>query len=96
MSAWKTYDIASRFPASDPGCYAIYLDGELVYVGSSSNVRKRLMDGHALDARGYGSSVSTPWGYFSRVIVKVRPSRKYGDWAMVRAHPPALVVGHST
>jgi hypothetical protein len=67
MSAWKSVELfASRgeyvMPGSLPkvaACYAIYVDGRLVYIGQA------------------------PWGSGSRIVVKYRQSRKYGDWAMV-------------
>ncbi len=30
----------------------------------------------------YGTGHFTPWGQFNRVVVKVKTSYRYGDWAM--------------
>ena len=69
-----------KAPAA-PGCYAIYLDGTLVYIGQSTNVAKRILS-YRLNY-SWGGSVVTPWGYCEDLFIKYRPSLRYGDWAMV-------------
>lgn len=65
-----------------PGVYAIYVDGELVYIGQSVNIRNRLKM-HNI-RYSYGNSIIVPWGdgRCKTCHVKVSYSKKYGDWAM--------------
>jgi excinuclease UvrABC nuclease subunit len=67
------------------GVYAIYVNGELVYVGSSKNLRQRLAQHNV--RYGYSPSVITPWGQFHHADAsyhcKVKVSRRYGEWAML-------------
>jgi len=82
-SRWRRiFPIPSRVPHS-PGCYAVYIDGELVYIGQSVNLHLRLRKG-GICRRKYTSTHFTPWGEVSvgRFVLKVAYSRKYGDWAM--------------
>jgi hypothetical protein len=62
------------------GCYAVYADGELVYIGQSSRLRHRLAD-HKIRF-SYGSDIITPWGYFASVRIKVKMPKRFGEWAM--------------
>lgn len=62
-----------------PGVYVIYCDGVLSYVGSTNNLQARLFK-HLC----YGhTKCVTQWGLFDDVFIKIRLSRKYGDWAMI-------------
>ena len=81
MSYWIKCDPLNRFKLRpDPACYVIYMDGVLVYVGQTSNLRTRLSN-H--DFRwSYGNSIITPWGHCQKLKMKVNYGRKYGDWAM--------------
>lgn len=80
---WIAYDF-DRTPLIQferrPGCYVVYLDGIIRYVGQSTNVQKRILS-HRIRV-GYSSCYLTPWGEADTVIVKVRYSERYGDWAM--------------
>jgi len=95
---WITCDpsLAFTIPAL-PACYVVYLDGEIKYIGQSTNVRKRLQNYNI--RCGYGGGYITPWGYFDNVRVKIKISTKYGDWAMRelrlinRLQPPLNCVG---
>ena len=58
----------------------IYLDGKLSYVGQTNNLRNRVNQYQFM--WGYGSSLFTPWGQFSSIVMKVRFGEKLGDWAM--------------
>ena len=65
------------------GVYAIYIGGELVYVGQSVDVQNRF-HGHNLRF-GYSPCILTPWGEYpinTPITVKVKLSRRRGDWAM--------------
>ena len=63
------------------GCYVIYLDGKIGYIGCSLNLRERIRV-HRI-RWSYGSDIITPWGHFSRLHVKYKVTQKYGDWAML-------------
>lgn len=66
-----------------PGVYAIYLGGEVVYIGQSANLRNRLQ-GHCIRA-GYAKNIRTPWGDFPAtvsVLGKAKITKRFGDWAM--------------
>lgn len=67
---------------NDPGVYVIFGDGAVVYVGSSTHVAGRLKE-HGL--RRCHSGVTTPWGTFECVLVKVAYTRRFGDWLMREA-----------
>lgn len=66
---------------STAGVYAIYIDGELVYVGSSSNINHRFSN-HGINFCRYSSGIQTPWGHVRDLRIKYRKSDVYGDWAM--------------
>jgi len=54
----------------EPCCYAIVVEGEIVYIGKSNNLRRRITSGHAIRYTHVGleapkiSAISTPWGIF--------------------------------
>lgn len=79
MSKWTTTDELDL--PSSPGVYAIYFDGELVYVGSSFDVRKRVLT-HGINWSKYSHGIDTPWGQRKALTIKYRRSDVYGDWAM--------------
>lgn len=63
--------------------YAIYFDQVLVYIGSSVNVKSRIRRHNF--RFGYGQNIHTPWGELPATIevgIKIKPSRRLGDWAM--------------
>lgn len=81
-SRWVVYDIDAGlvfFPRL-PACYAIYLGGELAYIGQASDLAKRI-SAHGIRT-GYGSTLITKWGCFRSVVVKARFGTLMGDWAM--------------
>ena len=80
MSNWEPFDPATTND-STPACYAIYIRGELVYVGQTINLAGR-MKTHGFSRRGAGPT-TTPWGRFFSVSAKRRRVMRYGDWAMV-------------
>jgi len=59
-----------------PGCYAIYRGRTLVYIGSTQNLNARL-ENHWRDSKRWGVTPNTP------LTIKVRVSRKAGDWLMI-------------
>lgn len=84
-SRWISYDVmSSALMPNGPGCYAIYIDGALMYVGQSLRVRHRLFHGHGINYT-FGSHIRTPWGMFRSVTFKVKHGRMYGDWLMTEA-----------
>lgn len=81
-SRWVRYDFEDNvrpFFASKPGCYAIFIDGKLAYIGQTSNVAKR-MSAHGL-RNSYGGGHVTCWGACRALVVKVRYATSLGDWA---------------
>lgn len=83
MKNWTAFDFESNcdFP-NQPGVYAIFLDGLISYIGSSVDVAARL-GGYKLNWARYSNSTETPWGKgFRKCVIKVRRSRRFGDWAM--------------
>jgi len=81
MSYWIKCDPLKRYKLpSAPACYVIYMDGRLVYIGQTSNIKTRLSN-H--DFRyDYGNAIITPWGQCQKLKMKVNYGRRYGDWAM--------------
>jgi len=79
----KGIDLCMHLIPQEPGCYAIYCDGEIVYIGETENLRARLSNGHELRGREYSAWVVTPWGSFKSVDVKFRLCRRFGQWAMI-------------
>ena len=65
-------------------CYAVYLDGRLCYFGSTENLYVRLRE-HLPLPIGFPGRVRTPWGEGQDLIVKYRPSRRFGDWLMIES-----------
>ena len=95
---WTRYDVSSLLDVLPlPGVYAIYGDGRLIYIGSSTAVGSRLTAHLKATDR-----LCTPWGKFSVVIVKVRYERKHYDWLMLerrlieRLNPPGNKAGKGT
>lgn len=83
MSNWTTIDFVSDlYFQNAPGVYAIYIDGVLVYIGSTNNIKSRMCQ-HQICLARYSNSVVTPWGYFTDVKIKIRRSQCFGDWAMI-------------
>jgi hypothetical protein len=80
---WLSYPLfGCRLPRI-AGVYAVYVDGALVYVGSSCDVANRFSE-HRI-RYGYANEIITPWGEYpitSQFAVKVKRSRVLGDWAM--------------
>jgi hypothetical protein len=83
-NGWRELDISGGvFDAPRVGgCYAIYVNNVLSYIGQASDLRIRLVK-HLSENR-YSDSYRTPWGTFAfrEVRVKVKLSKHYGDWAM--------------
>lgn len=87
LENWVTYDLFPRHGLVQlphcAGVYAIYFDDELIYVGSSTDISNRFCL-HKF-RYGYARNIHTPWGEVCdevKVTVKVKRSRRLGDWAM--------------
>jgi hypothetical protein len=85
MSKWQSFGLYPKklnFP--NRACvYAVYFDGDLVYIGQSSSFSNRF-SGHAF-RYGYGKNIHTPWADVSdttKIDIKVKFSERLGDWAM--------------
>lgn len=59
-------------------CYVFIVDNRCVYVGSTVNMNVR-MRAHRNPAR---DRTPIPWKH-QDILVKYRPSKKYGDWLML-------------
>lgn len=70
--------LAGNIPAV-PGCYCLYVNGRVVYVGQTDNLYRRIP--HHLRIRGYSNWITTPWGQFPDVLVKCKrvdkPASRY-------------------
>lgn len=62
-----------------PGCYVIYLDRQIIYIGQSENLWNRI---RKYEIRLVGDRYVTPWGIGDRVEMKYKLSSRYGDWLM--------------
>ena len=81
-SKWIWYDLDNDDTMKqEGGCYAMYMDGVLVYVGQSGNVKKRFI-GHKINCSRYSNWVDTPWGKCRQFHWKIKYYAKYGKWAM--------------
>lgn len=80
---WIVFDagMCSLLAPAEPGCYVVYIDGKIAYIGQSINVRKRFSM-HGFNFAHYSNDYDTPWGQFDSVVIKVRFGDRYGDWAM--------------
>ena len=82
---WMQYKILpdrDQLPRS-AGVYAIYFNGRLVYVGQSCDIANRFSE-HRF-RYSYANTISTPWTELPSdavITVKVKASRRLGDWAM--------------
>lgn len=77
---WRVVSAAAQVPDT-AGCYAVYHDGELVYVGSSSYLPTRVAQYFAKRQyrRVHGGARRRDG---VAVTVKVAPSVRVGDWLM--------------
>jgi excinuclease UvrABC nuclease subunit len=84
-SRWKIADWRTEawceIPA-EAGVYVIYVNGHLLYIGSSCNLKKRLNTRRINFATGGPYEIKTPWGWADSVKVKYSKSKKFGDWLM--------------
>lgn len=68
-----------------PACYVIFVGKQVVYIGQTKRLRHRL-GAHRLVVGYSCNEWITPWGNVSEpVTVKVKYSRRYGDWLMREA-----------
>lgn len=84
VSRWKIIPTNAIFTdvPSCPGVYAIYKGNELVYVGQTSNLRKRLTT-HRCSARGGNTRRLTAIDCLGTTALwfKVRPcDHRFGEW----------------
>jgi hypothetical protein len=86
-SRWEALDwdhvVGHDFP-QDAGVYAFICNGRVVYVGSSVCLARRIKS-HGLRYCVFSPVIITPWGRFDSVVVKLKVSRRYGDWLMDEA-----------
>jgi excinuclease UvrABC nuclease subunit len=81
---WKEYDPMSCHLLPDIPCvYCLKLNGLVVYVGSTIRLRSRFYE-HKIQ-HGYAKNIVLPWlsvGNDTEITLKVKSSKKYGDWVM--------------
>lgn len=75
-------DFSSVKIPNSAGCYVVYAHGKPIYVGQTTNLRKRIKSYEFNYAR-YSNGIHTPWGLCDDLFLKIRPSIRYGDWAMI-------------
>lgn len=85
--AWKKvlWNSHQKFP--DISCvYAFYVNDELVYIGSTVNLRVRMS---AYRFKDVGEKTMTPWRKSipprAKIEVKYKGSKIYGYWLMLEA-----------
>jgi hypothetical protein len=79
---WYSCDSAMGMPPL-PGVYVVIVDGRVLYVGQSENIRTRVGSDHSI--RCLDGILKTPWGDFpvrDKFQIKFKISRCLGDWAM--------------
>lgn len=80
---WERYDLMKDRIPPVSCVYAVYFDADLVYVGSSVDVRNRFSE-HKI-RYGYAKNIITPWcdvPSWTRITLKIKRSIRRGDWAM--------------
>lgn len=90
VGRWKTYEIFPKKPQALPkfaGVYVVFLNDQLSYIGSSIDVAKRFNNYgfRSRDGVARYSQPRFPWAPVSettRISVKVKRSKRFGDWAM--------------
>jgi excinuclease UvrABC nuclease subunit len=82
MSRWIISPEADHYDLpKEPAVYTIFCEGQLFYVGSSRNLKKRIQI-HGVNCARYSLKVETPWGIFKEVTIKYRKETRYGEAAM--------------
>ena len=80
---WRVVTRKDAVP-KEPGCYAVYHDGRLVYIGSSSHLPRRVAQYFATRRRRavVNSGARSKHNADISVVVKIAPCRKRGEWLM--------------
>jgi len=92
-------DYALDWLSGFPGNYIVFLPDNQMYIGESSNVRKRLK-GHVRMAR-YSNTWNTTWGSFGILEVAVRKEQfpfermAVEAWLIARLKPNLNKIGRS-
>jgi excinuclease UvrABC nuclease subunit len=82
---WKKFRLIDDFDKLPllPGVYCIYINNEIVYIGSSVNIKKRIGE-YKFESHCKKYNI-TPWQFIDKtlpIFVKISLSKKLGDWAM--------------
>jgi len=83
--AWQSINLMeqrNKLPNA-PATYVIYFDGDMVYIGSSKDIRNRF-SGHAF-RYNYGKEIITPWQEIPNTVaitLKYKTTKKIGEWSM--------------
>ena len=82
---WISYDFDNgcfRDVLYKAGVYVVYGNDEIIYIGSSNSIRKRITS-YSFNYCKYSCPVKTPWGNYLKLKLKARYTKKYGEWAMI-------------
>lgn len=91
---WQTFDPSDfRSVEAKAGCYAIYVEARLVYVGQSENVRRRIKGYRCENWAGrddhFDGYTDSPWGNarwrYGGLTAKVRYAARFGEQLMTEA-----------
>ena len=83
MSRWISvdpFDLPNPLPVT-PAVYAIYANGELVYIGETCNMRSRV-HGHGFHLARYSEACRWRGQWFREITFKIRYSKRFGEEAM--------------
>jgi excinuclease UvrABC nuclease subunit len=83
--AWQSINLMeerNKLPNS-PATYVIYFNNDMVYIGSSKDIRNRF-SGHGF-RYGYARNIITPWHEIHdsvAITLKYKITKKMGEWSM--------------
>lgn len=98
--AWQVSNEHLHCFPDEAGCYVIYFDGAIGYIGQSVCLSTRISQYRIHRNIFGGKEWVTPWGSFDSVVIKFKLGRRYGDWLMREARlirrlkPPMNTHGH--
>jgi hypothetical protein len=78
-SRWRTITATDQDYPPFAGVYVFLIDNKPAYIGSSKNLRFRLRE-YQVRLSFLGDSIITPWGTHTNVSLKVKFSRRKGEW----------------
>lgn len=81
MTRWRVTCHGGGSPAIPrcAGVYVVFIDGQVKYVGSSWNLCERFTYYRIFRD---GDAWQTPWGRSANFNIKIKKTRRVGDWLM--------------